>query len=61
MGSKFNHSIYLSFPIFAFVFFGDQYVSKPITITNPIEKTLEAKELENEHRWCFLTTFGLST
>ena len=25
MGSKFNHMIYLTFPIFAFVFFGGQY------------------------------------
>ena len=27
MGSKFNHMIYLTFPIFAFGFFGRQYVS----------------------------------
>ena len=25
MGSKFNHMIYLTFPIFAFYFFGNQY------------------------------------
>ena len=27
MGSKFNHCVYSTFPIFAFVFFGNQYVS----------------------------------
>ena len=29
MGSKFNHSIYLLFPLFSFGFFGRQYVSNP--------------------------------
>tara|TARA_B110001450_G_scaffold239177_1_gene246844 strand:- start:134 stop:433 length:300 start_codon:yes stop_codon:yes gene_type:complete len=40
MGSKFNHMIYLTFPIFAFGFFGRQYVSALKTIPSIIANSL---------------------
>tara|TARA_B110000305_G_C18773667_1_gene330780 strand:- start:33 stop:230 length:198 start_codon:yes stop_codon:yes gene_type:complete len=59
MGSKFNHSIYLAFPAFAFIFFGSQYVSTTLKMTVCIEKTLETKESEDEHRRSFFPAFSL--